>query len=89
MITHWEMAMDYLRETFLRFDAVKARADRLEREKKKLVAMLRALQWIDELENPGKWSPTTFMCPYCERRQHQGHAPDCDLAALLEEVDDE
>jgi len=45
------------------------------------------------LERAGKmlkevqWDPCCIQCPICRGRDSAGHAPDCELAAILKELE--
>jgi hypothetical protein len=53
-------------------DAIAARYN----ERNAAVAMLRRLEWIEN-----GWSG--WWCMICDKQKDAGHAPDCELAALL------
>jgi len=47
-------------------------------EVEKLRAVLRKVEWMGAYEHAA-------MCPECDGRERDGHAPDCELAAALRE----
>ena len=52
----------------------------------RLVAMLKRLEWLPDIWPPKGWEENKF-CPICDASQMNGHRDDCELAALLAELD--
>jgi hypothetical protein len=50
-----------------------------------MLAMLEELQWVEgEKEWPDGSLTVPVKCPVCHSELDAGHAPDCDLSALIE-----
>lgn len=54
---------------------------KLREENQKLRDMLKRLEWCYESES------YSDLCPVCFELKHKGHAPNCELAQLLEETE--
>ena len=46
------------------------------------LAMLREIQWAE-------WDADQAVCHKCGNWKHEGHAPDCELAALIRDLSEE
>lgn len=75
IVSHWQV----------RAEAAEAEVERLRAERDAALAMLRRVEWasVAFVDSGVPWS----CCPVCGElgvKTQGGHAPDCELAALLE-----